>query len=84
MDSGRTACYMGKVHIRGQMVEFTQVNLKKIKNMDKELINGPTAKSTMEAGLKANNTVRHFSLIRKVKHAKEDGNRAKEKSGWMI
>ena len=57
-DSGKTARWKEQEDCSGQMESSTEVNLNKIDSMDKVFTVGQMVKSTMENGLKANNTER--------------------------
>ena len=52
MEIGRTTRWRVMGFSNGQMDEFTQVNFKTIKNMEKECTHGLTGESTMENSLK--------------------------------
>ena len=48
----------------------------------RELSNGQTEESTLDTGIKENNTERVSSLTRMVAKSTENGNTAKDSDGW--
>lgn len=72
---------MEKVHINGQMVDYTMEITKKIKNMDLAFIYGLMAEHMLGIGSKVNNMMNVFMFCQTVRSGRESGKTVKRRSG---